>query len=107
MADCLVEVTRDSVCMGDDVDAPHFLRLALPATVTLKDVFLMLAEKHYLPGIAGQHHYWEAWSAGKLLASFTGNSATPEHSACLIEKLAEHATDGKFGIEFKYYSATT
>lgn len=107
MTSCLIEVTRDSVCMGDDIDAPHFLRLSLPADLTLKDVFQMLAEKHYLPRVAGHDHCWEAWSAGKRLVSFTGNCATPEDSACLAEGLAEHATEGKFGIDFKYHSATT
>ena len=50
-------VWRDSVCAGDDCDAPHELKLAVQDE-TLRDVVSELLRKGYLASIAGGKATW-------------------------------------------------
>lgn len=44
-----IHMTRDSVCMADDVDAPHDQIFELPASATLLDLGRRIASSSYLP----------------------------------------------------------
>ncbi len=48
-----VHLTRDSVCMADDVDAPHEETFELPASATLLDLGRHIARSSYLPMQSG------------------------------------------------------
>src|SRR5262249_7279956 len=50
-------VQRDSVCAGDDCDAPHELKLSVGDN-TLRDVVRELLGKGYLASIAGGRATW-------------------------------------------------
>jgi hypothetical protein len=51
-----INVQRDSVCMGDDYNAPHTVNFSVFDDKSLKDVFNYLAKHGYLAKIVGKHH---------------------------------------------------
>jgi hypothetical protein len=75
-------VSRDSVCAGDDGDAPHHRRFALGAGASVEDALAAVAAARYLPSIAGGMATWSAasgiplavlaqqWPAPRLLPQF-------------------------------------
>ena len=103
----LINVERDSVCMGDDVDAPHAYKFKLAEEATLTDIFSHLEKKRYLAGVAGKNHSWDALANGKKVAHFKGNNQAPENSGLLGNPVSKLAKDGQLKLEFIYNSATT
>jgi len=103
----LIKVERDSVCMGDDVDAPHSYSFKLPLNAKLSDIFKHLAGKRYLASVAGRSHSWEAIIGKKSLAKFLANNQEPEASASLSAQVSKYEKDGVLHVRFKYNSATT
>lgn len=53
-----VLLTRDSVAMGDDVDAPHHHAMALPAGLPLRAAVASVVSGGYLARIAGGRATW-------------------------------------------------
>jgi hypothetical protein len=107
MNEFFVEVERDSVCMGDDIDAPHSYIFKVPAHATLNEIFEHLARISYLATVAGRDHSWEAISGNKSLALFKGNNLQPEPSGTLSNSVSEYVSNGRLNIHFKYNSAAT
>lgn len=107
MDEYLIKVERDSVCMGDDVDAPHSYSFKLPCDSSLSDVFKHLAGKRYLASVAGRNHSWEAIIGKTSLAKFLANNREPEATASLSAKVSKFEKDGVLHVRFKYNSATT
>ena len=103
----LIIVERDSVCMGDDVYAPHEYSFKLPESATLNEVFGHLAKESYLASVAGKNHSWEATISSEAVALFKGNSKTPEPSISLGTQLSKYVYDGRVNVNFKYNSSTT
>jgi hypothetical protein len=56
-------VTRDSVCAGDDGDAPHPRRFAAPPGASPAQAIATVLAARYLPSIAGGLATWVAASA--------------------------------------------
>jgi hypothetical protein len=106
MNEYLIKVERDSVCMGDDVNAPHSYSFKLPCDAILNDVFTHLAGKRYLASVAGRDHSWEAITGKKSLAKFVANNKEPEASARLSNKVSDYESEGVLHVRFKYNSAT-
>jgi hypothetical protein len=77
MDEYLIKVERESVCMGDDVDAPHLYSFKVPCDFSLDDVFRHLAGKHYLASVAGRNHSWDAIIGKKSLAKFLASNREP------------------------------
>jgi len=50
-------LTRDSVCAGDDCDAPHEKKITIPS-FTSSEALAKEASKGYLPSVAGVGHSW-------------------------------------------------
>ena len=77
-----VIIWRDSVTMGDDVDAPHEWAVPLPANATLASLVTKILRKGYLPNIAGGLATWivdgrqpvavlaQQWSEPRWLVDF-------------------------------------
>lgn len=107
MNEYLVKVERDSVCMGDDINAPHSYSFKLPCEATLLDVFKHLAGKRYLASVAGSHHSWEAIIGNKSLVSFIANNPEPEPAESLASKISVYVSEGALLVRFKYNSAAT
>jgi pullulanase/glycogen debranching enzyme len=103
----LVNVERDSVCMGDDMDAHHTYKFKLAKETALADIFSHLEKKRYLAGVAGKNHSWDAVVNGKKVAHFKGNNQAPENNTLLDDPVSKLAKDGQLKLEFIYNSATT
>jgi hypothetical protein len=54
----LIEVTRDSVAAGDDLDPPHRYRLDLPEGASIASVVEAVLRAPYLPSILGGRATW-------------------------------------------------
>ncbi|MER5867512.1 hypothetical protein [Kitasatospora sp. NPDC002040] len=60
-----LQLTRDSVAMGDDVDAPHEASMELPDGTPLREaVAAVVVEGRYLALIAGGRASWILTGAG-------------------------------------------
>jgi Na+-transporting NADH:ubiquinone oxidoreductase subunit NqrA len=107
MIEYVVNVERDSVCMGDDVDAPHSYSFRVSSTATLKDIFVHLSREGYLASVAGRNYSWQATINNQPVAVFLGNNRTPEPSALLANEVSQYAHIGCINLQFRYTSATT
>ena len=85
-----VVLTRDSVCMADDIDAPHEKIIEVPSFKDPKDFAKQLASNGYLPSIAGSGHSWVCELNGLKIArfGFFGVKALVRENAFLIENRA-------------------
>ena len=107
MTEYLVKVERDSVCMGDDCNAPHSYSFKVSSKSTLSEVFEHLERKQYLASVNGKNHSWEAIIEDSSIAFFKGNNQQPEPAAALSEKVSSYANDAMLNIWFKYNSAAS
>ena len=103
----LIKVERDSVCMGDDIDAPHEYSFSLTEDSTLLEVFAHLEKKRYLAGVAGKDHSWDAIISNKKVAHFKGNNQIPEPSKFLSKPISKFSKSGELNLGFIYNSANT
>lgn len=69
MKNLLIHVTRDSVCMGDDVNAPHRAFYELSNVQTIKQLINYLDKKYNLAGVSATTIAWVLKST-KPLAVF-------------------------------------
>lgn len=102
-----IQVTRDSVCMGDDIDAPLSYTFSSESSSTLTDLYSHLAHKNYLASVAGLNHKWSAIINAKTVAIFNGNNKNPEPNETLSLPIAQYANQGNVKIKFKYHSSAT
>ncbi|MBL1319962.1 MAG: hypothetical protein COA63_002720 [Methylophaga sp.] len=77
-----IHLTRDSIAMGDDVDASHFHTIELPENVTIIEIVGAIINSNYLASIAGGKASWslvsnnpiaiiaQQWSQAKILPQF-------------------------------------
>lgn len=76
-----VILTRDSVCAGDDCDAPHDCIVHVPSFIDPVD-FSRAVSGGYLPSVAGFGHSWICRLNGIQIAEIKVMKITP-----LVEKL--------------------
>ncbi|SFJ19162.1 hypothetical protein [Planctomicrobium piriforme] len=62
-----IQITRDSVCAADDVDAPHTEAISVPDSSTLEECVDFVCKSFQLPCIQGGKATWLI-TAGKRLA---------------------------------------
>lgn len=60
-------MTRDSVCAGDDCDAPHHKEAELHSFLD-PEAFARAAAADYLPSVAGYGHSWTCVLNGQKIA---------------------------------------
>ena len=65
-----VVLTRDSVCAGDDGDAPHEKTVEVYSFVH-PEVFARVISADYLPSVAGVGHSWTCLLNGVKVAEIT------------------------------------
>lgn len=51
-------LTRESVAMGDDIDAPHFLEIEIQSNWTILEILKHILKLNYLPQIHGGKATW-------------------------------------------------
>lgn len=92
-----IRVTRDSVCAGDDGDAPHEKRVEVfPGLPTTE--FAESLARGYLPSVAGVGHSWDCVLGGITIAILTSDLKASE-----IE-VADYQFQDR--VHFVYHSAT-
>ncbi|NVJ59635.1 MAG: hypothetical protein HWE27_04550 [Gammaproteobacteria bacterium] len=74
MSKIKVTIWRDSVCMADDVNAPHQEVFELPSSATLGDLFSHLKRIDY--GYSGFYKGWSLLINGKEIPSTSELSIT-------------------------------
>jgi hypothetical protein len=92
-----VSLTRDSVCAGDDADAPHQQSMLLyphPDPIAFLEQF----SSGYLASVNGVGHWWRAILNGKPVAIVRVNGIEP--------LVAELDLGGQNSLYFEYHSAT-
>ena len=60
-----ITLTRDSVCAGDDVDAPHEMTLDINDCKNINDIMVKIKNK-YLPKISGGKATWIVRSCASI-----------------------------------------
>lgn len=53
-----IKLTRESVAMGDDVEAPHFLEIEIHPNWTILEILKQILKLNYLPQIHGGKATW-------------------------------------------------
>ena len=92
-----VTLTRDSVCMGDDIDAPHE-RSAEVSSFLDPAAFARTLSQGYLPTVAGVGHTWTCLLNGVPIAEI---SCTSIRSLTASTPFADVNR-----VEFRYHAAT-
>ncbi|MDR1689762.1 MAG: hypothetical protein LBS21_14315 [Clostridiales bacterium] len=95
-AEIKIRLTRDSVCMGDDVD-DHTKNIVVNPKHDAAKTMMCIA-KEYLPSVAGYGHIWDCILNGVKCATINGNCK----SLTLISEIT--FTDAN-DLRFKYHSA--
>jgi len=106
VADIQVIVHRDSVCMGDDIDAPHEKRFLLNDESQINEIFRELAATGYIPSIAGFNEKWEVEANNVVVCSFGKNITNPDYCISPDTKINEVGKFNKVAkIKLIYFSA--
>jgi len=88
-----LSVKRDSVCAGDDVDAPHARRFEFQSSVTLGDALSAVIKAGYLAKIAGGKATWIV-EADQPLAVVAEQWDSPEFLVDSSTRLTEYVSLG-------------
>ena len=91
-----LKLTRDSVCMSDDIDAPHE-KIIIQPSFTDTIAFINNIKTGYLPNINGVGHTWNCILNGTLIGIVSSTEITP--------KIKEINYQEENSIHFKYNSS--
>jgi hypothetical protein len=95
-------IERDSVCAGDDCDAPHRISIQVPSESTLAQVLDVIQSRRYLAQIAG-HATWIV-EADRPLAVMAQQWKTPKFLIAPETLIADCQTnDGSRSLDFRYW----
>ena len=99
-----VYLSRDSVCAGDDVDAPHSKTISFPDGTAILDVLTQVAHSGYLASIAGGEATWSATSNIPLAVVAQQWSKPKPLPALLYSSPALDVKDNALRIHFNYHA---
>ncbi|MBO3272491.1 hypothetical protein [Hymenobacter defluvii] len=91
-----VHLTRDSVAMSDDVDAPYDFRFVVPDNTSLVSLLYIVRQLSYLATIAGGKATWVASVDGKAVAVLAQQWQEPVF-------LSTPVLDFNVALHFEYY----
>lgn len=91
-----VLLTRDSVCQGDDCDAPHEKKIEVYSFVD-PEAFSKATSSGYLPSVAGTGHSWTCVLNGVKIAEVRDTGVRP------LVRVVEFADENR--VHFVYHSA--
>lgn len=92
-----VVLTRDSVCAGDDCDAPHEKTVEVFSFVD-PEAFARAISSEYLPSVAGVGHSWTCMLNGVRMAEITADG--------IRSLVREILFSGNNRVHFVYHSST-
>jgi hypothetical protein len=91
-----IELSRDSVCAGDDCDTPHKKTVEIYSFAET-DILVSNISTDYLPHVNGIGHSWDCFLNDKIIATVTKNKVIP--------KVSEISFNENNKMFFKYHSA--
>ena len=91
-----LRITRDSVCAGDDIDAPHELMIVTHSYI---DPIALASHTStgYLPSVSGIRHSWDCLLNDKLFATISAGGIEPKVTEVSYARINH--------IHFRYRSA--
>jgi hypothetical protein len=96
--------TRDSVCAGDDGDAPHAREIDVPGPFDAAGLLRAVLAAEKLPSIAGGQATW-CVASGVPLAVVAQQWPEPRMLSFLPPKLGDLDTDGEtVRLHFSYFA---
>lgn len=96
-------IERDSVCAGDDCDAPHRVSIQVPSESTLAQVLDVIQSRGYLAQITGGRATWIV-EADRPLAVMAQQWKTPKFLIASETRIAACQTnDGSRSLFFRYW----
>jgi hypothetical protein len=99
-----VYLSRESVCAGDDVDAPHSETISFPDGTSVLDVLTQVARSGYLASIVGGEATWSAVS-NVPLAVIAQQWSKPKPLPALLYSSADlDVKDNTLRIHFNYHA---
>lgn len=99
----ILSIERDSVCAGDDVDAPHEARIAVRKESSLAAVLRVIQKRSYLAGIAGGRATWIVES-DRPLAVMAQQWTSPRFLIDPATRIADcMKRDSTQGLFFRYW----
>jgi len=97
-------LSRESVCAGDDVDAPHSKTISLPTDMPILEVLSVISKSGYLARIAGGKATWSAVS-NVPLAVFAQQWSEPRALPAAHSQLEQmNFRDSTLKIHFIYHA---
>ncbi len=72
-----IKLTRESVAMGDDIDAPHFEEIEIQPNWTIKKILKSIIKSEYLPRISGGKATWSVAINEPIAVLTQENSESP------------------------------
>jgi len=100
-----IKLTRESVAMADDTNAPHDLEIEIDPDWTIIEILKRVAETNYLPHIIGGKATWSV-AINEPIAVLTQENPKKPLLICLPE-YPYHGTEGftEFDhIHFNYHA---
>ncbi|MFI6449702.1 hypothetical protein [Kitasatospora sp. NPDC050543] len=99
-----VTLTRSSVSMGDDTDAPHEVVRELPDDMSLAELARWVRENRYLAQISGGRATWTMRCGAEVVAVLAQQWEEPRYLADPAAPLSDFAgTAGAVGVWFRYH----
>ena len=97
-------VTRDSVAMGDDVDAPHERRFSFPDPMPIEEAIEKVVASGYLASIQGGRATWSVVSGFPIsvVAQQWGKSRPIGWRP--VDPASLQCKNGVIGLHFNYHS---
>ena len=100
-----VSVTRDSVCMGDDISAPHKMEFSVSNNSEVEEIFQILKDKNYLAMVNGTLHSWTAKIFDNPVAKVSGDSRIAVFKSGISEQSKSYVIEGNMKIHFEYHAS--
>lgn len=95
-----LRLTRDSVAMGDDMDAPHERKIDVRAYADPVELARHVCSLRYLAQVGGLGHSWSCVLNGAWIATIRGNCQRIE------AKVREVGYAEQNHLDFSYTSST-
>lgn len=99
-----IRMTRDSVCMADDVDAPHETFMEVQDDLSMAEIIGLISRSGYLASIAGGMASWSVES-GRPIAVVAQQWAEPK---MLVDSGKDGTAQLKVGsslqLHFRYHA---
>mgnify|MGYP003440022659 CR=1 FL=1 len=103
-----ITLQRDSVSMGDDINAPHQVEIQIGLEITLKEGLEQLISRKYLAGVVTGEAMWSLEnSSGKVIAIYAQQWRKIEYlsdiNVSVDDIVAQRHVDYGYHLFFRYH----